>query len=175
MKFQKLTLCALLAAFICVIAPFSLPFGAVPLSLATFAVYIVASTVDIKIAIPSLLIYIFLGSFGLPVFSGFTGGFQQLAGITGGYIIGYIPCVITVSLLTTKFKTKKFIYPTSMVFGTLFCYAFGILWYVFQTKCNIQTAFAVCVLPFIAGDVLKIVSASIVGYNLRIKLSRMKG
>ena len=175
MKFQKLTLCALLSAFMCVLAPFSLPFGAIPISLATFAVYIVASTVNIGIALPALLIYIFLGAFGLPVFSGFMGGFQQLAGVTGGYIIGYIPCLITVSLLTTKFKTKKYIYPLSMVSGTLFCYAFGIIWYVFQTKCNIGTALAACVLPFVIGDIIKIISASIIGYNLRIKLNKLKG
>ncbi len=175
MKFQKLTLCALLAAFICVLAPFSLPFGAVPISLATFSVYIVSSTVNIGIALPALLVYIFLGAFGLPVFAGFTGGFQQLAGITGGYIIGYIPCLITVSLLTSKYKSKKFIYPVSMAAGTCLCYISGIIWYTFQTDCSISTALTVCVLPFVAGDIIKIVCASIIGFKLRIKLNKLKG
>lgn len=175
MKFQKLTLCALLAAFMCVIAPFSLPFGAVPISLATFSVYIVASTVNISIALPALLVYIFLGAFGLPVFAGFTGGFQQLAGVTGGYIIGYIPCLMIISLLTSKYKSKKLIYPASMAAGTCFCYIFGIIWYVFQTDCSIGTALTVCVLPFIAGDIIKIACASIIGFNLRIRLNKLKG
>lgn len=78
MKFQKLTLCALLAAFICVLAPFSLPFGAVPISLATFSVYIAASTANIGIALPALLIYIFLGAFGLPVFRASRAVFSSL-------------------------------------------------------------------------------------------------
>ena len=175
MKFQKLTLCALLAAFICVLAPFSLPFGAVPISLATFSVYIAASTANIGIALPALLIYIFLGAFGLPVFSGFAGGFQQLAGITGGYIIGYIPCLMIISLLTSKFKTKKFIYPVSMAAGTCLCYTLGALWYAFQTKCGFGTALTDCVLPFIIGDIIKIICASIIGFNLRIRLNKLKG
>lgn len=175
MKFQKLTLCALLSAFICVIAPFSIPLGAIPISLATFAVYIVASTVNIGIALPALLIYILLGAFGLPVFSGFTGGFQQLAGITGGYIIGYIPCLITISLLTTKYKSKKFIYPVALTAGTCLCYVSGVAWYIFHTRCSLSAALTVCVLPFIIGDIIKIVSASIVGFSLRTKISKLKG
>lgn len=175
MKFQKLTLCALLAAFICVLAPFSLPLGAIPVSLATFSVYIVASTVNIGIALPALLVYILLGAFGLPVFAGFAGGFQQLAGVTGGYIIGYIPCLIIISLLTSKYKTKKIIYPVSMAAGTCLCYILGTVWYIFQTNCSISTALTVCVLPFIIGDIIKIVCASITGFNLRIKLNKLKG
>lgn len=173
MKIQKLTFCALLCAFICVLAPFSFPMGAIPVSLATFAIYIAASITDMKISLPALLGYILLGAFGLPVFSGFAGGFQQLAGVTGGYIIGYIPCLISISFLTKKFENKKIVYPLSMVFGTLICYIFGTAWYVIQTGCVLSSAILLCVVPFIAGDIIKIAAAGVIGYNLRIRLSRI--
>lgn len=173
MKIQKLTFCALLCAFICVLSPFSFPMGAIPVSLATFAIYITASITDIKKSLPALLGYILLGAFGLPVFSGFAGGFQQLAGVTGGYIIGYIPCLIIISFLTKKFESKKIVYPLSMVFGTLICYIFGTAWYVIQTGCTLSSAILLCIVPFIAGDIIKIAAAGVIGYNLRVRLSRI--
>lgn len=173
MNIQKLTVCALFAAFLCVMSPFSLPFGAIPISLATFCVFIVACTVRIGISLPALLIYILLGTFGLPVFAGFTGGFQQLAGITGGYIAGYIPCLIIISLLTEKHKNNKYIYPISMLIGICLCYTCGTVWYIFQTKSSIYTALSLCVLPFVFGDIIKIVAASIIGFTLRTKINNI--
>lgn len=173
MKIQKLTLCALLCAFICVLAPFSFPMGAIPVSLATFAIYIVACITEIKISLPALIGYILLGAFGIPVFSGFAGGFQQLSGVTGGYIIGYIPCLIIISLLTQKSENKKIIYPLSMVLGTVICYIFGTAWYIIQTRSSLSSAILLCVVPFTAGDIIKITAASVVGYNLRNRLSRI--
>ncbi len=178
MKIQKLTLCALLCAFICVLAPFSLPLGAIPVSLATFAIYTVACVAELKIALPALIGYILLGAFGLPVFSGFTGGFQQLAGVTGGYIIGYIPCLIIISLLTKKFEDKKSVYPLSMISGPVICYLFGTAWYVIQTRSSISSALLLCVVPFIIGDIIKIAAASVISCNLRHRLKphyQMKG
>lgn len=48
MKTRKLIITALLAALICVFAPWSIPIGAVPITLATLAVYISASVIDWK-------------------------------------------------------------------------------------------------------------------------------
>lgn len=173
MKIQKLTLCALLCAIICVLAPLSFPAGTVPVSLATFAIYIVAATAEIRLSLPALVGYILLGAFGIPVFSGFAGGFQQLAGVTGGYIIGYIPCLIIISLLTQKYENKKMIYPISMILGTLICYFLGTTWYVIQTGSEVSAALLLCVVPFITGDIIKITAASIIGFKLRVRLSRI--
>lgn len=173
MKIQKLTVCALLCAFICVLAPLSLPLGAIPVSLATFAVYTVASISEISLSLPALIGYILLGAFGIPVFSGFAGGFQQLAGVTGGYIIGYIPCLTIISLLTKKFEKNKIIYPLSMILGTIVCYVFGTAWYVIQTESKVSAALLPCVVPFITGDIIKISAASIIGFSLRSRLNRI--
>lgn len=178
MKIQKLTFCALLCAFICVLAPFSFPLGAIPVSLATIAIYTAACIAELKITLPALISYILLGAFGMPVFSGFTGGFQQLAGVTGGYIIGYIPCLVIISLLIKKFEDKKAVYPLSMISGTVICYLFGTAWYVIQTRSSISSALLLCVVPFIIGDIIKIAAASVIGFNLRHRLKphyQMKG
>lgn len=172
MSAKKTAIIGILAAVICVLAPFSLPAGAIPVSLTTLAIYIVSCTVSAKYALPAVMIYILLGAAGLPVFSSFTGGFQQIAGLTGGYIIGYIPCSLIVSVFTDKYESKKFIYPLSMILGTLVCYAFGAARYMQLTDCGLLTALTICVFPFLIGDAIKIAAASCVGITLRKRLKK---
>ncbi len=170
---QKIALCAVTAALLCAIAPIAIPFGAVPLSLATMILYVIASCVEPKTSVISTALYLLLGCAGLPVFSGFTGGFQRITGVTGGFLIGYIPCVIIIGLLVNKFESKKFIYPVSMAIGTAVCYICGTAWYIFQTNSPLSAALTVCVLPFMIGDAVKITLASIISITLRPTLKRI--
>lgn len=161
---------ALLSAILCLLAPLSIPAGAIPVSLASFAVFIIASCVKTKQSLIAVIIHILLGAFGLPVFSAFTGGFHRIAGITGGYIIGYIPCALIIGLLVNKYENKKIIYPLSMASGTVLCYFTGTLWYILQTKSTIAAALLTCVVPFIIGDIIKITVSSILSIPLRKRL-----
>lgn len=172
MKHKNLAIAAITAAVLCIFSPISLPFGPVPVSLATFAVCLISAFTPYKQSVAAVIIYILLGAAGLPVFSGFVGGFQQIAGITGGFIIGYIPCALITSVLIERFADKKYIYPLSMAIGVFVCYLFGTLWYSLQTNTGIIASITVCVLPFIAGDVIKISAASITGIILRKRLKK---
>ena len=171
MKAQKIAFTGILAAMICLLAPLSLPAGAIPISLATFAIYITACIVNVKTSVCAVIIYILLGAVGLPVFSSFRGGFHMLAGITGGYLIGYIPCAVIIGLLVGKFENKKWIYPLSITLGTAICYLIGTLWYMLQTDSGFSSALTVCVMPFIIGEIVKIPVASLVGMTLRKRLT----
>lgn len=170
---KNLTLRAILAAAICVIAPLSIPSGAIPVTLASLIIYVVSACTQVKFSVPAVTIYILLGCFGLPVFSGFTGGFQIVSGITGGYIIGYVPCSAVISLLCGKFGNKKIIIPLSMILATLICYVCGTLWYAFQTDSTFLASVPVCVLPFVPGDILKITAATCICVALRPKLEKI--
>ncbi len=172
MNTKKTATVAVLAAILCIISPFSVPLGAIPVSLATFAVYIISCTVSKKYATAAVIIYILLGAAGLPVFSSFSGGFHRIAGITGGYIIGYIPCAFIIALLVDKFESKKYIYPLSMILGTLVCYSIGTVWYMYQTETSLIPALGTCVVPFIIADIMKITAASCIGMTIRKKLRR---
>lgn len=174
MKAQKIALTGVMAAIICLVAPLSVPLGIIPLTLATFAVFIISCIAEPKSATGAVIIYILLGAAGLPVFSSFRGGFQIITGVTGGYIIGYIPCSLTVSLLVNKFPKKKFIYPLSMVLGNTICSLTGSLWYAFQSGVDFATAFKAGVLPFIIGDIIKITAASVLGFTLRQRLNKTR-
>lgn len=170
---KNLTLRAILAAAICVIAPLSIPSGAIPVTLASLIIYVVSACTQVKFSVPAVTIYILLGCFGLPVFSGFTGGFQIVSGITGGYIISYVPCSAVISLLCGKFGNKKIIIPFSMILATLICYVCGTLWYAFQTDSTFLASVPVCVLPFVPGDILKITAATCICVALRPKLDKI--
>lgn len=172
MKTAKLTYNAILAAIICILAPFSIHIGAIPISLATFAVFIISALSKPKNSVICTIIYILLGAIGLPVFSGFLGGFQQIAGLTGGYIIGYIPCAAVVSIIINRFESKKTAYPVAMALGTVICCFCGTIWYMFQTKSGFTAALSVCVLPFILGDAIKIAVASILAYSIKPRIKK---
>ncbi len=167
MKTGKLTATALLAALCCVVAPISLPVGAVPVSLSLLAVYITAAATGGGRGAAAVGIYIALGTLGLPVFAGFTGGFERVAGLTGGFIVGYLPCAVIIGLLTRKKDAPLWRYPVSMILGTLVCYALGTAWFAVLSKTDLLSALTVCVLPFVVFDGVKIAAASVLCPRLR--------
>ena len=62
--------CSLFAALLCVLSPMTLPVGVVPVSLGIFAVIMCASVLDVKKSLVAVVLYILLGTLGLPVFAG---------------------------------------------------------------------------------------------------------
>lgn len=172
LKVRDMTFIALFAALMCVVSPFSLPIGPVPISLATLVVYIVAAFLDYKRAPIVVLVYILIGICGLPVFSSFTGGIGKIIGPTGGYIIGYIFLAIIESCLITFFKKKKWVYPLAMIAGTVVLYLFGTIWFMVVAEYTFVKAMMVCVIPFLPGDALKIIIATSLSITLRDKYDR---
>ena len=70
MTTHDLVLCALCAAVTCILAPLSVPLaGEVPISLATFAVLLSGILLGAKLGGLSQVIYVLLGSVGVPVFA----------------------------------------------------------------------------------------------------------
>lgn len=185
---RNMAFIAVMAALICVAAPWSVPMpGLVPVSLATFAVYLAGSLLGWKKGTIAVLIYVLLGAVGLPVFSGGAGGFAKLFGVTGGYIFGYIPCALLSGLFTDLFYKKnsniknKFLnwlsrawsVPVGMILGTVALYALGTVWFIVARGVTLEVAMAGCVLPFLPGDAVKIVCATILTLALRDRLAKI--
>ena len=172
-KIKSICITGIFSAVICVMAPFSVTLSSlVPLSLATFAIYLTSGMLDVVNSVSAVAVYIMLGAVGLPVFSSFTGGIQKLFGVTGGYIIGYIPLALTVSLLL-KYNRKKWMYPLSMVLGTAVLYLVGTVWFVFQTKATWASAAMSCIVPFLPGDAVKIAAASAISIKARKQIEKI--
>ena len=52
------------------------------------------------------------------------------------------------------------------------CYALGTLQFMKVANYDLNKAIAVCVVPFIPFDFLKVVAASMLGLNVRLKLKK---
>jgi len=177
MKTRDMVFAALFTAIICVLAPLPLPpvFGLVPLTLATFAMYVAAASLNWKYGTLAVCVYILIGLAGVPVFSNFGAGVPRLVGPTGGFIVGYIPMVLVIGLIVDRFEDKIPAYPAAMILGTIPLYAFGTLWYSISQRVPFTAALAVCVLPFLIGDAIKIVLAGIIAPVIRRTLKKRRG
>ncbi len=168
-KVHVMCIIAVFTALMCVLSPISIPLEPVSITLATLMVYLLGAVFSWKVSLPIVLMYLLLGMAGMPIFSKFQGGFQVLAGPTGGFLIGYLPCVLIVSLLVSKWKRKIWIYPLAMVLGTIVLYSFGVGWFLIysQGSYDFGKAMLLCVVPFLPGDALKIALATFAGFRLR--------
>ena len=73
-----------------------------------FALFLALLTLGGKGATVSVLVYLALGAVGLPVFSGFRGGFGTLLGVTGGFLWGFAFGSILYWLLTAFLMVFSF-------------------------------------------------------------------
>ncbi len=176
MKTNDLTRTAAMAALICVAGPLTVPIGPVPLSLASFAVYLAGAVLGWKRGSLAVAVYLLIGLAGVPVFSGFSGGVQKLFGVTGGYLIGYVACALVTGLFAGEPDADDprpaWRLPVGMALGTLALYAVGTAWFMVQTGNALAAAMGMCVLPFLPGDAVKIVAASVIATPVRRALFR---
>lgn len=150
-----------------------LPFTDVPLSLATLAVFLSGAILGPVWGTAAQAVYVVMGLVGLPVFANFSGGFATVLGPTGGYIWGYIVAAFLIGLLVSKGGRWFWVYPMAMIVGLAGCYALGTVWYMIYAKIDLLAALVLCVAPFLVGDAVKIVLASVLAYRLRPMLRRM--
>ena len=160
---------ALMTALMCIFSPFAipLPISLVPLSFATLVLYIMAYILNPVHGLISCLVYLFLGFIGLPVFSGFSRGFGKLAGPTGGYLIGYLFLIVISSWFIHHFRMHKLWSILGMMIGTAILYLFGTIWLAKMANLSFFAALAAGVLPYLIGDAIKIITASILGPILK--------
>ena len=99
-------------------------------------------------------------------------GIAKLAGPTGGYLVGYLLLAFIGGLFIEKSKGQPVVSGIGLVLGDAACYVLGTAWFVFQMQCELGYALSVCVYPFIALDLAKIVVSCIVGALLRKRLEQ---
>ena len=170
LKINRIVSIALMTAVICVLSPFAIaiPVSPVPISLATFAIYLTVIILGWEDGTISVLVYVLLGFAGAPVFTGFTGGAGKVLGPTGGYIIGYIFLSFIEGIFVDKARKARPL--LGMVLGTIVLYVFGTVWLMRQAGLTLVAAFSAGVLPFIVGDIVKMIIALFAGTKIRSAL-----
>lgn len=139
-----------------------LPFTPVPLTLQTFFVLLSGALLGRKLGVSTQISYMLLGFTGLQVFTGFGSGGLYLLGPTGGYIVGFILAALFAGSLLVKEKQNS-----NSVFIKLLCADFiilfsGTLWLKISLSCSLSRAFLLGFLPFVLGDIFKVILATVV-------------
>ncbi|MDR1688935.1 MAG: biotin transporter BioY [Clostridiales bacterium] len=164
---RQIALCGLFAALTAVLSPFSIPIGPVPINLATFSVMCAGAVLGAKYGFISQLVYLLVGVLGVPVFSNFSSGPAKLIGPTGGYLIGYLAAAWLIGFITQRAANKRRVIIPAMAAGAVCYLTLGTLWYMYMAKVNAAGALAVCVIPFLPGDLIKLAAASEIAYRVR--------
>lgn len=174
---KSMVLMALFAALTCVLAPLSIPIGPVPISLTNLVIYFSLYVLGWQRATITYLVYLLLGLVGLPVFSGFEGGVGKLAGPTGGYLIGFIFMAVISGLFVKKKEDEvilnRVLGIAGMILGTLVAYAFGTAWFCYSTGTGLSAALVSCVIPFIPGDLVKIIVAAVIAPTIAKQIRKL--
>lgn len=170
----SLTLTALMTAVLCALGPWALvlPFSPIPFSLCTLGIYFASILLGRKAGIISVLLYLLLGLVGLPVFTGFTGGPAKVLGPTGGYLAGYIFMALICGFVAERFSGKYVVCFLGMCLGTLVCYLLGSIWMAYQLELSFRESFIMGALPYMPGDLVKILIATTTGTTLQRYLLR---
>lgn len=161
---------AMFAVMIAVCSWISIP-ATVPFTLQTFGVFLAVGVLGGKRGTLAVLVYLLLGTVGVPVFAGFSGGIGCLLGTTGGYIVGFLFSALVMWLMERLLGKKPWVLALSMVLGLLVCYAFGTVWFMqvyakTAGAIGMWTALGWCVFPYIIPDAVKIILAMVLSRRL---------
>jgi biotin transport system substrate-specific component len=140
-------------------AQFKIPLYPVPVTGQTLVVLLIGMAYGPRLGGLTVVAYLFEGALGLPVFAASGYGFSVLLGPTAGYLFGFIIAAIAVGYLAERGMGQSVVSTVGgMVVGNLIIYLFGGLW--LANFIGFEKVFAVGVLPFVYGDVLKIAVAA---------------
>ncbi len=166
----RTVLVALFTALIIAGTFIRIPIPPVPITLQTLFVLLAGMLLPLPLSVYSVVLYLVLGAIGLPVFSS-GGGLAALTGPTGGFMFGWIPAVIVCGLMGKKrFENRKvqvaYLILTALL-ANVALYTPGLLWLGFSRHLTIEKTLAGGLIPFIPGDIIKMIVAALVSTELR--------
>jgi biotin transport system substrate-specific component len=150
--------------FIAAAAQFSIQIGPVPITGQSFAVLLTGALLGPRLGAAAVIAYLIEGAIGLPFFApGGAPGLLRFFGPTGGYLVAFPAAAFVTGAFAEHGWDKR--YPTAvaaMAIGSAIIFLGGWAWFSVVTNTPPVAAFKIAVLPFLAGDVIKIVLAAAV-------------
>jgi biotin transport system substrate-specific component len=162
-KVQRAVRYALLAlagsALITLCTQISLPLFPVPMTLQTFAVFLIGLTYGWRLGGITVALYLLEGALGLPVFSGGKGGMLVFMGPTAGYLVGFLLAATACGWFAERgFDRSYFKLLVALLLGNVLLYVPGLLWLGTLIGWD-KPVLEYGLYPFISGDLLKIAMA----------------
>ena len=133
-----------------------IPFYPVPMTMQTLVVMFLGITLGWKLGVSIVVLYLFEGIIGLPVFSGSPEkgvGMVYFTGPTMGYLIGFLFTVYFVG--SFNFSKNLLVRLSQLIFSVSFIYIFGILWLGALIGWE-KPLFQLGIQPFLLAELFKI-------------------
>jgi biotin transport system substrate-specific component len=151
----------------CIGSQITIPLGPIPFTFQLLFVFLTGYLFHPKKAFAIQMIYLLLGSIGLPVFAGFSGGIVHILGPSGGFLVSFPGVAICISSLKFKKGLSDLI---SGLLGLFVIYSIGWMWLGIYMK-SLVLSFKVGILPFILFDFIKMFISI---YIKKMLVSRLK-
>lgn len=141
-------------------------FSTVPVTGQTFAVLLIGTLYGSRLGAATMVAYLAEGAAGLPVFAGGHGGVGAIATASGGYLFGFIAAAFIVGLFAERGWDRTRWIALPMLLANAVIYVPGLIWLhqqfsIVGVPISWGTTFDYGLWPFIAGDLAKLVAATI--------------
>ncbi len=143
----------------------------VPMTLQTLFVLLSGALLGPVAGASSQLLYLGLGMAGVPVFAMGAAGLPWIFGPTGGYLMSFPIAAATVGLIASR-EGGLVRMASALLAATLVIFLMGSGWLAVVTDSSSTALFAIAVLPFLVGAMVKaaialVVARQILGRNRR--------
>ena len=141
-------------------------FSTVPVTGQTFAVLLLGALYGSRLGAATMIAYLAEGAAGFPVFAQGHGGVWAFATPSGGYLFGFVIAAYVVGWFAERGWDRSRWIVLPMLVANAVIYVPGIIWlhqqfHVVGMPISWQTALDYGLWPFVAGDLAKLVAASL--------------
>jgi biotin transport system substrate-specific component len=174
---KKIVFTALFAALIAVCGFISIPIPGtpIPIVLQNMLTVLTGLMLGPVWGTASTLLFLVAGALGLPIFAGGTGGIAKLMGPTGGFLYGYALATLVSGIIAQRpvygKKTPLIRLILATVAGFVIMYIPGVIHFMKVMEKTFVQTMTLCVIPYIPGDIVKMILAFLLAAKLRIVAS----
>lgn len=140
-----------------------LPMSPVPMTMQPLAILLIGATLGSKRGVAAVLLYLFEGALGVPVFAqGKAGIFWIIAGPTAGYLLAFPAAAFLLGWFAERGVMRTVMGTVlAMVSGIATIQLLGWSWLATVIGLGAMGAFTAGVAPFLLGDLVKILIAAL--------------
>lgn len=153
------------ALFTALLAQVAVPVAGspVPVTGQTLAVVLTAAALGPARGVAGQALYLLLGAVGLPFYSDASGGWDVVAGATGGYLVGFLPAAWLIGLAARHRQDRRLrtAVPLFLV-GQGVIFAVGVPWLAVVADLSPAAAVEAGFTPFVVGGLVKAALAGLV-------------
>jgi biotin transport system substrate-specific component len=146
----------------------------VPVTLQTFFVFMAGLLLSPAEAFFACFVYFLLGTIGLPIFAGFTGGPQSFFTPSFGFVLAFMLVAPIISALTRKIDLKNYINSFLILLAAeIILYIVGLIYMFYMLKYlgtdlgSFHAVLQAGLIPFIPGDIVKMIVAIILAPRIK--------